>query len=346
MEHNTPAVPSATTYALDPAQLEAALEALRKAAATFRLTPREERLYLWLARWSKMAIVSVVILVAAWVANQSSTVLVITFLAFVVSGVAATMLLIRNLSLVFGSLQQQRLLRRLGLHGASRSAWKIERRRHLGKWISGATQTAVGATLLVMAAFTLLFLESIRHGEYGFSAWIEIVLFLALAPPAISILLFRMVQRSRERLAIVADADRLRAMLTSMQATEGPEPRVVVPAEVLEKVAGIENANIARERAKAVVASVQTVDRGYGLIVAHDVTVQKAALGPGDRLLVEDVIDTILADPLGVGVVVTAGDLRRAFDADGGTEIDYRVHETAKRVHVVALRMPDAAGVA
>jgi hypothetical protein len=147
------------------------------------------------------------------------------------------------------------------------------------------------------------------------------------------------VQRSRERSAIVADADRLRALLTGLRAEAGADQRVVVPATVLEKVAGIENAQIARERTAAVLTSVRTVDRGYGLLISREVAEQKAALAPDDRLAVEELIDRALAEPHSTSTIADrAHGIVRVKTPNGTAEIDYHIDDSARRVQVVALR--------
>ena len=325
---------SKIAYTLDPSQLEAASEALRKAAETFRPSPREARLYRYLGWCSTLAVILFAAMVAGWFLNPLMVIPLL--LAFFLAGAAATILLVMNLALVAGTLRQRRLLKKLGLHTISRSAWKAERRRHLGGRIGGASLTTAGVILLLFAAFLML---------PSLAAWrvsgFELVVIVLLAVPGLTVLIWRMVERSREQLALVADADRLRAMLTSMQAESGSGGPVVVPAAVMEKVARIESAQIARERAQAVVASVGKADRGYALVVAHDATAQKAALGRAERLTVEELIDEVLAEPQAAGRP-DAGNLRHAGSADGLIEIDYRVDEAARRVHLLAVRAAGA----
>src|SRR5262249_47039868 len=153
-------------------------------------------------------------------------------------------------------------------------------RRHFGGWLGGVSLTMAGAGLAIFAGVVLVFLElaGFRHGEYAISWMLELGIVALFAVPGLTILLWRMVERSREQLALVSDAHPLRAMLSSMQAQSRSNGAVVVPAAVLEEVAVIENLQIARERTHAVLASVRTLDRGYGVLLAHDVTAQKAGL--------------------------------------------------------------------
>ena len=51
----------------------------------------------------------------------------------------------------------------------------------------------------------------------------------------------------------------------------------------------------------------------------------------------EELIDEVLAQPQ-AGVNPDRHGLRHARSADGSTEIDYRVDESARRVHITAVR--------
>ena len=120
-------------------------EALRKASETFRPTPLETRLYRWLGRCARLAIAA---FIASFVANAVGlpfSVVVALGTIFVAAGAAATLLSLVNLSLVVGAMRQRRVVNKIGLHTVSRSAWKAERRRHVGGWIGGAALTTVGA---------------------------------------------------------------------------------------------------------------------------------------------------------------------------------------------------------
>jgi hypothetical protein len=141
-------------------------------------------------------------------------------------------------------------------------------------------------------------------------------------------------------LEVVADADQLRATLTSIKTGAS----VVVPANVLEKVAGIEHAQIARERAHAVLAGVGAENRGYGVLITRDVSESKAALLADRRLEVEELIDDLVADPHAYAGGRQGDALLRAQTPDGSAEVDYSVDEAHRRVHIVALRTPAGVG--
>ena len=156
---------------------------------------------------------------------------------------------------------------------------------------------------------------------------------------------WRFVRRSREQLAIVSDANRLRSMLQSMQTNAGAGEAVEIPAAVLEDVARIERAQIAREQRDAIVASAGAAKGGYWLLVARDVSAEKGLLDPTERAAVEDLIDELTADPHPAGAEPTADGLLRVRTPDGAIELHYRVDEGARSLQVVTLGRTDTGAI-
>jgi len=172
------------------------------------------------------------------------------------------------------------------------------------------------------------------------SPW-EIVGVVPLLIISAATLISRSIQRSREQFEIVADSERLRATLTSLHA--GPEASVEVPAAVMENVARIEHAQIARERAQAVLAGVSAANRGYGVQLARSVLEQKASLPANLRLEVEDLIDQLTAEPYPSAAQRADGTLS-ARTPDGSAEVGYSVDEQNRRIHVLAIRTEPTRG--
>jgi hypothetical protein len=331
---------SRTPYTLNAEQLDAALVALGKASETFRLSPLENRLYRALGVCAKIAIVAfvitaiLVIMSLNGVAAVTDLIIGIPGLIFMAAGIIAALLLAANATLVLNAVRQRRLLKQLGLHDVSYSAWKAYRKRHVFARVGGAMLTTVGAVLLLFVFAWLMGAEKPGPAEIAFGVACLVV--------GITILIWRAVQRSRERLEVVADADQLRTTLTSIKT--GADASVVVPANVLEKVAGIEHVQIARERAHAVLAGVGAENRGYGVLITRDVSESKAALVPDRRLEVEELIDDVVADPHAYAGGQHGDEVLRARTPDGSAEVDYSVDEAHRRVHIVALRIPGNAG--
>jgi hypothetical protein len=309
---------SRTSYTLTAEQLDAALVALAKASETFRISPFERGLSRVLTIW-----------IAVFV--QSMAAIPFTFLLLgklgcclaivaIAAGFVALVLLLANSGLVLKTLRQRRLVKQLGLREISYSAWKADRKRH--------PSISIGWTLLTVMAVAVL-IGTVFIGWPASSAS-EIVTFLLFLAVAATPLAWLLIQRSRQQLDVLDDASNLRELLKLMQADAGDT--VVVPAAVLEKVAGIEQAQIARERARAVVAGVSDSNRGYGVLIAKDVAEQKASLPADRRLDVEALIAELMVQPS------PSGDEQSARTADGSVEIHYSVDEQNRRIRVVALR--------
>ena len=326
---------SRTPYRLTAQQLDAALDALAKASETFRLSPRERFFY----SLTEICTVLATLQFTLWIILVKSglekflrdrdvsfgVVVYFGFLIGIVAAIAAPILLVMNFGLVWKTVKMRRLLKRLGLLQISDSVRKARPARHSSARSDRRLRTIVNVALLVAMTLTLW---------AGGNDWRYRLAFPFFVLIAAALVLWRFVQRSLERLQF--DADSLRATLTSMRADA--EDGFVVPAGVLENVAGIEHVRIARDRAHAIEAR-EAANRGYGVLFARDVSTQKTSLPADSRLEVEDLIERLASEPNGSGRSGVHGDgLRTARTPDGSAEVDYRVDQPNRRIHVVALR--------
>jgi hypothetical protein len=338
-----------SSYTLSPQQLEAALAALARAADTFRLSPLERRLHRALGICARIVTVAFVVtllaigLVLLTYTSPSDTTIAgygciaapVAFVIGIGAGAAAILLLALNFRLVRKVVGQRRLLRQLGLQDVSYSAWKAHRKRRLWIKIGGAAMTAISVVLLIVGTYVAMPTNIATPTKTFELTNVLAGAFILLIGG--TILAWQSLQHSQERLALVADADRLRATLTSLETDR--EASVVVPAAVLEKVAVIEHAQIARERAHAVLSGVSTAHRGYGVVVPRHVSEQKASLPPDRRLEVEELIEELVAEPHSSAAPGDDGDrVLSVHTPDGSAEIDYSVDERHRRIHIVALR--------
>jgi hypothetical protein len=320
---------SPTPYTLSASQLDAALAALAKATETFRLSRFERVLYRVTGIYIIVVLLSfatglLILLTTTGVAWVGCLLLVVG----VAASLAGPLLLLANLRVILKTMRQRRLLKQLGLREISYTAWKAHRKRHLFKRIAGAV-----ITLLCIAQLVIMTWYLFSGGGASIKGLADLLaalfVFVMIAMP----LIWRVVQRGREQMDIAADADRLRAMLTSIAADANDN--IVVPAAVLEKVAGIEQMQIARERAQAVAESVSAAKRGetgYGVLIAREVSDHKALLPPESRLEVEELIDELVTEPQHGAGTLTARTSNRS------AELDYSVDETNRRIHILALR--------
>jgi hypothetical protein len=315
---------SATPYTLTSQQLDAALAALAKAAETFRLSFRERFFYRALqvcATTTSIAILLIFLSAGAFI------VIVLALL----TGFAAIVLLVANLALLLKTSRQRQLLKQIGLDDLSQSAWKVDRKRHRVRRLLGSIVTIAGMFGLGIAILGAIVTATSPKAEI----WDFVVIgFFVMV--GVTILVWRSLERNRQRLDLVADANSLRATLTALQADA--DAKVVVPAPVLESVARIEQAQIARERTQAVLAGVSAADRGYAVQFAPGVSEQKTSLPVKSRLDLAELIDDLMANPY--PSAAHAEGILSARTADGSAEVDYSVDEQNRRIHVLALRTP------
>jgi hypothetical protein len=295
-------------YRLDSVQIEEIVQALQKAAETLRPKPSEERLYRILgicvrvagAAFAGMVLVLVLAasLMTGWT-ESTETALTHVFrivmglffrgfvLLFFFAAIGALVFLLLNQSVVRQAFRQQRLLKKLGIREVSLSAWRLQHRGHRWSRLRGTVLTWGGIVSLILGAVgsigaIMMLWTGIGPKVEGASLVVWIYgLFLAFG---VTVLVWRFVQRSREQWAIVADANRLRSMIQSMQAKANAGDAVAIPATVVEHAAQIERVSIGREQRDAVVASAGTTNYGYGILVARDLPSQKGLLDPKQRI--------------------------------------------------------------
>jgi hypothetical protein len=340
------------SYTLDAAHLQKAAQALQKAAETFRPNPSEERMYRVLGICVRVAVAALTALAGTGVVvgfaqegtglyNGFVVLLVALILLFFLATIAALVFLLLNHSVVRQAFRQRRLLKKLGIQEVSLTAWRLQRIGYRWARLAGALLIAGGILALALGLFGLIVMivmsiYSKIEGIKGIAitGFIMYGLFFAFG---VTVLLWRFVQRIREQWAIVADANRLRSAFESMNATAAAGGAVTIPAAVIEDAAHIEREQIARERSDAVVASAATTDRGYGILVARDVSSRKRLLDPQQRAALEDVIENLSSNPRPAGAESTPEGLLSVRTPEGDFELQYSVDEGAKRVHIVAL---------
>jgi hypothetical protein len=354
-------------YTLNAGQLENAVQALQKAAETLRPTPSEERLYRVLGicvRVAGAALAGATLAafllggVVGWTGGTETefddvfgwtrgtetalddVLLLLLFvfaLLFFLAAIGAAVFLLLNQSVIRQAFRQRQLLKKLGIRDVSLSAWRLQRRGHRWSRLASTVLTWSGILSLVAGVVEAI---GMWEGSKELSVW------RWLEGPAwcgmyfafgVTVLVWRFAQRSREQWAIVADANRLRSALESMQTKAGAGEAVTVPAAVLEDVARIERVQIARERRDAVVASAGATNRGYGVLVARDLLPQKALLDSQQRVAVEDLFENLSSNPRPPGVEPTPEGLLSVTTPKGGVELQYSVDDEAKRVNIVAL---------
>lgn len=352
-----PSVP----HRLTPAQFEQTLQALDRARETFELRPRTLRLYKLLrfsvctAVGALFAYVPAAFLAVRWEPSPAATapkafvpvfgaVSIVLFLAML----SSLVLLLLNLPLVIRIVRQRALLRRLGLRDLSVALWKTQRRKRIWARVWWVLMLTVGVLSLVAAVLALLGTLTTPsappyQGDLAFLL-IGVGMFVTLGVTTIGLYL---VQRGKQQLDLVADASQLRQSLLEMKERTTDGDAIIVPAEAMQSVARMEAAQIARERAEAVVACADTKDRGYGVFIARDVSAQKGTLDLATRMQVEEAIERIGANPHPPEATAEGAEgLWRLRSADGAIQLAYAIDEQQRQVRVLAMNVASAAGPA
>jgi hypothetical protein len=342
-------------YRLDSVQIEEIVQALQKAAETLRPRPAAElplrmlRILVWVAVAALVSAVVALVLgklvlpaIPKVVDNILGNVFAVAMTLFIFAAGAAIVFLLLNLPAVAQALRQRSLLKKLGIREVSVSAWRLQRTGHTWSSLTGAVLTLCGILTIIFGIWiSVLLLTHTTKEEMWIALIVVGVLFGLCLAVGVAILLSRFVQRSREQWAIVADANRLRSTLQSMQARANTGEAFAIPAAVVEHAAQIERVSIARQRRDAVVAGAGTTHQGYGVLLARDLSSQKGLLDPQHRVAVEELIENLSDNPRPAGVESTADGLLSVRTPEGDVELKYSVDEGAHRVHIVALTAHD-----
>jgi hypothetical protein len=343
--------------ALSPNELERTIEVLSSAGQTLQLTRAERITYRTLLVSVDVALASllgfVLALIFAW--QYPATVArnvevswpwwVVGVLAtiFIVSLLVGLVALALNIPLLLKTFREGRRLKQLGLSSLSTSLWKESRR---GRWISRLRNALILGISILFVVIVVVGLVGMLAKDIvaPFSrdeeqtALLIGVLFYAFA----AILLFgaRYLRNQRERMELAASAEQLREALQALQQRQGPEV-VSVPAEVLERTAIIESAQIKKERKDAVLES--AIENTYAVTFERNAAEQRAALGREERLELEDLVADLSTEgaqgetQASVLPDTETPTFRRATE-NKQCEIDYVVDHASRRIQVVAVR--------
>jgi hypothetical protein len=153
---------------------------------------------------------------------------------------------------------------------------------------------------------------------------------------------------SAKKMDLAASAEQLRTDLQKRGQQEGPDVASVpvavsVPADILERTAIIESAQIRKERRDAVLQGAAFRENTYAITFEPNAAEQRAALGRKERLELEDLVaDLSTEGAQGEAQANVLPDtetptFRRATE-NKQCEIDYVVDHASRRIQVVAVR--------
>jgi hypothetical protein len=338
--------------ALSSNELERTIEVLSSAEQTLQLTRFERLSYRALLLSVDGVLVSYVLLIltiaisggnpysaygkesGSFAVAVMGSALVLSFVFFV-SIFAGVVSLALSIPLLRRTFREERRLKRLGLSSLSKSLWKESRR---SRWISRLRGILlVGLILLAILGILvgILMGATVSEGR-GF------LFFLVPFYGLIAALLFaaRYLRNQRERMDLAASAEELSKALVSLRQRKGSEG-VSVPAELLERSARIESAQITKERKDAVLQSATFRPNAYAVAFDREAAQQRSTLGVADRVELEDLVAELSTNGAQLEAQTqpeaSPGRLLRTTKSKG-VEIEVVIDRASRGIRVIAVR--------
>jgi hypothetical protein len=262
---------------------------------------------------------------------------------FLVSFAVGIIALALNIPLLLKTFRERRRLDELGLGTLYTSLWKENRRT---RWISrlrSALLLGIGIVIVVGMVFVSKGLIEARSND---DRIVFAVLLLFWGVTAGLLFGARYLRNQREQMDLAASAEQLKADLQKRREQDGLDAApgdVSVPAEILERTAIIESAQIRKERKDAVLQSATLRESTYAITFEPTAAEQRTALGRADRLELEDLVADLSAEGAKGETQATAvpgadaTTFRRATE-NKHVEIDYVVDYLSRRIQVIAVR--------
>lgn len=334
------------TITLNSESLEAAIDVLSSAAASFGLTRRARTGYRALMVSVDFAIVSLAVIVLSMcslIAGEAEWLfglLGLGGIAFVVSSVGGAFAFLLNLPLFRRTLQERARLKTLGVTALSESLWKASRRHDWLSRIRSALIVFFGVLIALLASVYLVLNSVLNEAPL-------LAVFLAV----VAVMLFgaRHLRNQREQMDLAANAVELQKALRSLRQQAGATGTIAVPAELVERVAKIESAQIARKRKEAILQSAGSQASGYAITFEDKAAEQRAALDVRDRLELEDLLadlSTARHRPEAYKVLLArSGAGSRGTTQSKRVEVEYAIDQESRVFRITAVkRVADEAG--
>jgi hypothetical protein len=336
-------------------ELDRTIEVLSSAGQTLRLTWFERLSYRALLVSVDVFLVSCVVLIflgvvsdphGTGVAREAGEFLIGMLGVVVASAMIGTFALALNIPLLFKTFREASKLKRLGLDSLSISLWKESRRSRWMSRIRGVLLIGLGILTLAVVASSLgaALIGKNTVGEYIFL--VLVALFYAI----IAAVLFgaRYLRNQRERMDLAASAEELSKALVSLRQRQGSEG-VSVPAELLERSARIESAQITRERKDAVLQSATFRPNAYAVAFNREAALERSTLGVADRVELEDLVAELSTDGAQLQAQTqpeaSPGRLLRTTKSKG-VEIEVVIDRASRGIRVTAVRHAGEASAA
>ncbi len=333
------------TITLDSASLDAAIDVLSSAAASFCLTPRERRGYRALMISVDLAIVSLVAVVVILVVtmaklgasgptvlgklNWFNALLVLAAIALVGSSAAGAVAFLVNVPLIRRTLQERARLKTIGMTALSKSLWKASRRHN---WLGRIRSALIIFFGVIVAFYAIVYLA--MSSEFTEAPYLAVYL------AVFAVILFgaRLLRNQREQMELAASAVELKKALQSLRQQAGATRTIAVPAELVERAATIESAGIARQRKEAILQGASSQSSGYAITFDDKATVQRTGLDMKDRLELDDLLARLSSASQPAGTQAQDGAFSRCTTESKRVEVEYTIDQASRGIHITAVK--------
>ena len=293
-------------YELDLGQIQIALDVLRREQQASELSRFQKTCY-WLFQCSGYLFTAsfLVMLGAQFVgrAPGSGWVEKVAALGAGLFGFLALVLVFMNLPLILKARRRERIVSKLGLAELLSGSWNAQqRRRRLANVVSAVIAALFGVLVLLILVFGVAAVieQGSRAGTRGIARLGEIGVFIGIAVPIISVpVLVFFVRRRRNRHQFLMDMQEIeRSLLRSKDAAAGSaSPRVAVPAADVERIAAMEQAQIAAERADSIRSFGRKDTGGFALLPSRDFHETKSRLDAATCTKVDALMQHLADEP-------------------------------------------------
>jgi hypothetical protein len=306
-------------YELDLGQIQLALDVLRREQQASELS-RFQKICYWLFQCcGYLFAASFVAMLGSAFAGRASGYHWVAELAVLgtgLFGLLALVLVFMNLPLMLKARRRERIVSKLGLAALLSGSWKTQqRRRRLVNVVSAVIAALFGlmAVVILIGGIAAYIEEGSRVGERGNFGLAEFAMVIGVAVPVISVpVLVFFVRRRRNRHQFLMDMQEIeRSLLRYKDAVAGSaSPRVAVPAADVERIAAMEQAQIATERADSIRSFGKKDSGGFALLPSRDFHETKSRLDLATSTRVDALMQRLTDEPRPAGA-------RRDPDSDG-----------------------------
>ena len=359
------AIPSEAGTSLNGEQLQRALVVLEREREALALSPRQETLYrrLRVCFRGVMALFCLFWLIGIWFASGAAPteppvgvaipvvlLLALAMLAAAVLFAIMAVLLAMNVPLMVRLLKQAVLIRRAGLGDVlTHLRSRLSRPRRTGRMLLLVGSLYMGATLIIGSiVFSLIpagrIAGSMTEGgaAYGASRWATVAIAGILGVAMVAVPLM---QRFKERLALLGDVESLRASLCEAVATESDTGAAIrLSEDTVERLAVIERKQITREQTEAILRGGRASTR-YAVLSNSDVDASRSSLRAEERIRLEEVLVGLSQDPRPPSAVMDQSASRWQVPVvDGKVALIYEVDDAARLLKLMGLESNGPAG--